>query len=73
MVYVKRPPVSTAKDAWEYARKNKDRKAEKEAQERYNVPIDKAGRDYIARPYKISKYEEGWERIFGKKKKSAKK
>lgn len=43
--------------------------AEFEAQKRYNVPIDKAGRDYIARPMNKKKFNEGWDRIWGKKNK----
>lgn len=43
--------------------------AERSAQERYNVPIAKAGLDYIARPMNKKKFDEGWERCFGKKKK----
>jgi len=39
------------------------REAEKAAQERYNVPLDKAGRDYISRPMDKDKFDENFEKI----------
>lgn len=42
------------------------RKNERAAQERYNAPKDKAGRDYIARPMDMDKFRANYDDIFRK-------
>lgn len=46
---------------------------EKAAQERYNIPIAKAGRDHITRPgLNHEAMRDSWDRIWGKKNKEKK-
>jgi len=42
----------------------KDSNPEREAQQRNNIPIDKAGRDHIARPRNIKNWDENYDKAF---------